>query len=228
MKIKAFIIAFNRLTSTKAMAEYLADNGCDVELVDNGSTFPKLIEWYKKCPHKVHRLPAAKENAHKTPWTSGIIPSLKDERYIVTDHDLDLSEVPGDFLEVLEKGLENENAIKCGLSLKISDLPKNTLTEQVLKIESNYWKKRDERGYYSAPIDTTLALYHAERAKDFTNETFFRAVRSPEPYTARHLPWYNTPENLTEEERYYLQSIRNTGFWSHEYKRIEENQKGKL
>ena len=222
-KIPAFVIMFNRLTWPMAMCEFLADNGCEVVLVDNGSTYQPLLDWYGECPYKLHRLPPINEGAHKTPWTSGIIESYGSKRYIVTDHDLDLSNVPSDFLDVLKSGLEPSSAIKCGLSLKIDDLPENELTKRVLRIESGYWGKANDAGFYHAPIDTTLALYDAERTRGCNDKTFFNALRTPNPYTARHLPWYNTPENLTSEERFYLQSIKNNGFWSHEYKRIFGN-----
>lgn len=217
--IKAFVIMFNRFTWPKAMCEFLADNGCEVILIDNGSTYQPLLDWYAACPYKVHRLPAATEQAHKTPWTSGIIGSVKDDRYIVTDHDLDLSGLPNDFLDVLNEGLETNDVIKCGLSLRIDDLPKNALTDKVVKYESGFWRHRTPNGFYLAAVDTTLALYDARKTAVATDKEFFNAVRTPEPYTARHLPWYNTPETLTDEERFYLASIKNTGFWSHEYKR---------
>lgn len=219
-KTKAFVIMYNRLTWPRQMCEWLADNGCEVILVDNGSTYAPLLDWYGQCPHKVHRLKAQIEQAHKTPWTSGIIGQIPDSHYIVTDHDLDLSAVPSDFLAVLMAGLENKDAIKCGLSLRIDDLPDNQLTEQVLKIESAYWRNKDERGYYLAPVDTTLALYHAQRTRNSTPNSFFNAVRTPQPYTAAHLPWHLTPETLTDEEWYYLNSIGNTGHWCHSFKRL--------
>jgi hypothetical protein len=218
-KTKAFVIMYNRLTWPKQMCEWLADNGCEVILVDNGSTYAPLLDWYGQCPYKVHRLKAQIEQAHKTPWTSGIIGQIPDSHYIVTDHDLDLSAVPSDFLAVLMAGLENKDAIKCGLSLRIDDLPDNELSKKVVKWEKKFWLQHDQNGYYLAPVDTTLALYDAKRTANVPDTEFFRAVRTPEPYTARHLPWYNTPENLTEEERFYLGSITNNGFWGHEYKR---------
>ena len=217
--VKAFVIMFNRLTWPKTMCEFLADNCCEVVLIDNGSTYQPLLDWYAACPYKVHRLPATTEQAHKTPWTSGIIDSYKNDCYIVTDHDLDLSGVPSDFLDVLNEGLESNCVIKCGLSLRLDDLPQNVLTDKVVKYESGFWRHRTPNGFYLAAVDTTLALYDAKKTARAIEKEFFNAVRTPEPYTSRHLPWYNTPENLTDEERFYLGSISNNGFWSHEYKR---------
>lgn len=102
--MKAFVISFNRITVTREMCEYLADNGCEPILIDNGSSYPPLLEWYKTCPHKVHMMPAG--SGHRSLWQSGLINQYPDEHYIVTDHDLDLSGVPGDFVDVLFKGLE--------------------------------------------------------------------------------------------------------------------------
>ena len=54
---------YNRLTYPKNMSEFLSDHGIEVILIDNNSTYPPLLEWYDKCPYKVHRL---KENmGHK-------------------------------------------------------------------------------------------------------------------------------------------------------------------
>lgn len=217
--MNAYIISFNRLTPTKAMAEYLADHGIEVVIVDNCSTYQPLLDWLETCPHKVHRLPKVTENHHKTPWTFGVI-YPKESHYLVTDHDLDLSNIPSDFLEVLFTGLENQSVIKAGFSLELEDLPRNEYTHKVAKYESKFWQApKDVNGFYLADIDTTFALYDAERTRANFETGFFKAVRAPRPYTARHLPWYNTPENLSEEEKFYLNSIGNTGHWCHEYKR---------
>lgn len=217
--MKAFIIMFNRLTWPKAMAEFLGDHDIEVILVDNGSTYPPLLEWYEDCPHRVHRL--TKEHNHKSLWASGLINEYPDEHYIVSDHDLDLSDVPGDFVDKLFGGLNgNIWATKAGLSLKIDDLPQNDYTAGVVAWESKWWQRpQDANGFYFADVDTTFALYDAGRMKAATDAQFFQAVRSPKPYEARHLPWYNTPDNLSEEERYYMANIGNVGFWTHEFKR---------
>lgn len=219
MRLKAFIIMFNRVTLPKMMAEFLSDNGCEVILIDNNSTYKPLLDWYSKCTYKVHRL---QENlGHKSLYTSGILDQYKDQYYYLTDHDLDLSGVPSDFQELLMKGFENPGVIKSGLSLKIDDLPNNPYANIAREWESKYWERpRDSNGFYHSEVDTTFALY--DRGREYSGfpatDNFFRAVRSPYPYTARHVPWYNTPENITEEEIYYIKS---TGtYWLGHFKEI--------
>ncbi|NBP57924.1 glycosyltransferase family 2 protein, partial [bacterium] len=175
--------------------------------------------WYEKCPYKVYRL--SENLGHKCLYKSGILNNYKDQYYYLTDHDLDISNVPCDFSEFLFKGLENESAIKSGLSLQIDDLPDNPYAKVAKDWEKNYWERPIvKNGFYLAEIDTTFALYDRNREyKDFpNNDNFFRAVRAPFPYTAKHLPWYNTPENISTEEIYYIKS---TGtYWLGHFKNI--------
>lgn len=213
MKVKAYVIMFNRLTWAKNLCEFLSDNGCEVILMDNGSTYPPLLEWYKKCPYKIHYFTTNYYN--RGLWQSGILGD--DKNYILTDPDLDLSSVPSDFIEKLKLGLENNpDVMKSGLSLKIDDLPENEYTKAVISWESKWWRTpQDKNGFYISDIDTTLALYDSERAKKMYNSGFFLAVRSPKPYEARHLGWYLTKENITDEELFYIKNtFINRGHWT--------------
>jgi hypothetical protein len=214
--MKAFVIMFNRLTWPKALCERLSDEGCEVILIDNGSVYPPLLEWYKKCSYKVHVLPD--HYGHKSLWQSNIISQYKDQYYIVTDHDLDLSLVPEGFVDFLMKGLEND-VVKSGLSLKIDDLPDNPYANKVYEYEKRFWHEmRDKNGFYFSEIDTTLAVYDRDRVKAFETDRFFRAVRAPKPYEARHLPWYNEPGKISEEEQFYIDNIKRVAFWTMRYK----------
>mgnify|MGYP001578401030 CR=1 FL=1 len=214
---------FNRLTWAKNMAEYLADNGLEVILLDNNSRYAPLLDWYKTCPFKIHRF--SENLGHKVLWTSGIINEYPDEYYATTDHDLDLTGLPDDFVEKLFQGLENEWAIKSGLSLRVDDLPRNAYTKEVTKWESKWWlTERDTNGFYFSDVDTTFALYDAERTRNIANENeFFRAVRAPKPYECTHLPWHDTTENITPEEQFYMDNIgAKSGYWTHHFKRMQQ------
>lgn len=201
------------------MCEFLSDHNINVILIDNNSTYKPLLDWYENCPYKVYRL--YDNLGHKCLYKSGIIDEYKDQYYILSDHDLDISNLPSDFIEVLMSGLENKNVIKSGLSLEINDLPNNQYTDMVINWEKKYWERPIvHNNFYLSEVDTTFAIYDRNREyNDFPeSDNFFKAVRSPRPYTARHLPWYNTLENITEEEMYYIKTT-NT-YWLGNFKEI--------
>ena len=80
------------------------DNVGDIIIVDNNSTYEPLLEWYATNPCEVIRL---NENMNQSaPWLIGIPFDRKYEYYVVTDPDLDLSNVPKDCLNVLKEKLE--------------------------------------------------------------------------------------------------------------------------
>ena len=201
-KVPAFIVNYNRLHLPIAMANYLADNdtGVDPIIIDNNSDYPPLLEYYKNCKHKVERMHLNYGNCAL--FTTGLLDkyNLKGN-FILTDPDLDISSIPTDFLQVLQAGLDKYLwADKCGFSLEIKDLLNNELTEEVLKWEIGNWGNRLDNMYYKAAIDTTFALFR-------TRMHSFECLRTERPYTAKHMPWYWTKENIPEDERYYINSI---------------------
>jgi hypothetical protein len=157
MKLKAFIIVFNRLTWTKNLAENLADLGCEVILIDNHSTYMPLIEWYMNSPFKVHRM--EKNYLSNVLWKSNLIDQYHDQYYMVTDCDLDIGQVPVNFIDVLMNALNDRYVYKAGLSLEINDLPDNEYTMAVIEHEKRFWETPvDKNGFYKSDIATTLAL----------------------------------------------------------------------
>lgn len=219
MKIKAFIIMYNRLTIPKKLAENLADTGCEPILLDNSSTYPPLLEWYKSCPFKVHTF--KQRYGERVFWDSKLFDEYNDEYYIVTDHDLDISNVPADYTEMLIKGLANPDITKCGLSLDIDDLPDTPYGKDVIGCELGYWGDKDFLGNYIAGVDTTFAMYDRKRQTPGWDhgDKFYYGSRLPKPYTAKHMPWYLTEESFAsnEEEKYYHTGC--TNFWSTVFKR---------
>ena len=65
---------------------------------------------------------------------------------------------------------------------------------------------------YLAPIDTTFALYRP----NIKGGAFFHdfMIRTGGQYQAKHLPWYNDDDNLTEEERYYVLNAKTITHWT--------------
>ena len=216
-KIKAFIIMFNRLTPAKAMAEYMSDTGCEVILIDNNSTYPPLLEWYKTCPYKVHRL--YKNYKAFDFWKYNRLKHYPCKNYIVTDPDLQINHIPEDYIEILFKGLNaNPTVGKAGFSLEINDLPDNPITKKVIEWEKRMWDSAtDENGFYKSDVATTFALYDRDRVV----ENLYSGIRSPRPYTAKHLDWYYTEETIKNdpEALFYLNTTAHKG-WLYEWKGI--------
>lgn len=88
-----YINVFNRLTTTKAMAEQVVSLGGDPILIDNDSDWEPLLEFYAECPYEVVRLRS--NMGHHAPWLSGAVGKYECVQYVVTDCDLDLTGVPG-------------------------------------------------------------------------------------------------------------------------------------
>jgi hypothetical protein len=213
--VKVFINNRDRLTWPRRLAETVArEPRCEVVIVDNASTYPPLLDWYAQCPFRVVRL--AENLGHEAPWKSGVIDAEAGPLYGVTDPDLDLSAVPGDWLDVLASGLAAYPGVaKVGLSLAISDLPADApLRAEVLAWERTAWTNRLDERFWISRVDTTFALHARERIQTGQPRWRDRALRADHPYTARHLPWYLTPGSVPEEEVYYLSRSTGPSHWS--------------
>jgi hypothetical protein len=203
--MKVLIINFNRLTLPKTMAEWVASKGCEPVFIDNNSDYQPLLKYYESCLFKVVRLKA--NYGHTVLWNPELT-LLKDlvgsDRYIVTDPDLDLSGVPGDFPDMMHLGLDKyKNYDKCGLSLEINDLPDTREGRLVRnKFEKKYWTQPLDDNYFHADTDTTFAMYR-EGIRQYSHS----GIRINRPYTARHIPWYyDRLRDLPEDEQYYFQN----------------------
>jgi len=216
------IISYNLLTPLAKLVRDLAELADVGEIVihDHASTYPPLLDWYATCGGSGARVVRHPKNlGPQTLWRSGSLSA----RYfhVVTDCDLDIAGVPRDALAVLQSGLaEFPDVIKCGLSLEIDDLPKIAEVEEVRRFEGQYWQAR--RGlFWNAPIDTTLAMYRPERCWG----GYKPALRTDRPYTARHTPWYWDLNELTDEQRFYLDQKSIGTWWTGRMKQRQERVK---
>jgi hypothetical protein len=196
--IPIYINNFNRLTTTRNMVEYLLSVPDALPIVvDNASTYPPLLEWYRHhCPAEVIRL--GNNHGPHAPWAFERGMARNAGYYVVTDSDLDLSGVPTDLLQVLRNGLKmHPKRVKAGLSLEVRDLPEQfESTTIVRKWEARFWVKRVDSFWWDANVDTTFAMYKAGTSW----AAVWPALRADRPYTARHVPWYRVE---SEEEKYF-------------------------
>lgn len=199
-------------SAAAAMVErLLAVPGCRPIVVDNASTWEPWLAWMDAAPCQVirnatNRGPrAALEQALNRRWEDDC------PYYAISDGDLDLSRVPDDLIAVLRAGLDAcPDVGKVGLSIESDDLPLSyPFRDLALRNERQYWTRpRAAAGriYYEALVDTTFCLLRS--GEDYT--AYGPALRAGRPYTARHLPWYVTPENMSPEYRHFLSHLDDT------------------
>ena len=219
-RVPIIINNFNRYDKFLALIAGLEKRGYkNIWIIDNDSTYPLLLEWYRACPYRVIFL---HENiGHISIFQTGLVKVFCNSYYAYTDADLEISEeCPDDFMERFITLLKKHpKAVKAGFSLRLDDLPDHYEKKQeVIDWESQFWKDEVEPGVFKAPIDTTFAVYKPwfkGGIVDF-NDLHFRV--GP-PYTMRHLPWYMDSKNPTEEDLFYFSKISTSTHWSEKEKK---------
>lgn len=204
----------NRLTFLLLLISSLEKRGYKkIYIIDNDSTYPPLLEYYKQTKNKVFYL--NKNLGYLALWKSNVYKFFFRDFYVYTDPDMvPVEECPDDFLDYFLRILKKHKfAKKVGFSLKIDDLPDHYKNkEKVMSWELNFFNHKTPDGLYKAPIDTTFALYRPW-AKGGSNDSHL-TLRTPFPYEARHLPWYQNSSDLSEEEIYYIEHANQSTFWT--------------
>lgn len=209
-----FIIARDRFSPLQELLAWLESQGLrKIVIVDNDSALPTLTDYINQTDYQV--IETGRNCRHTVVWTSGIIKILlPDDFYIVTDPDV----IPCSATPVLPRlyhiHKRYPHHLKVGLGLKIDDLPDHYgLKQSVVEWESQFTKYPLEDGVYEAGVDTTFALY-----KPYTYSYFIHpSLRTGEPFTARHLPWYADDTKLTNEDVFYrLRADQSVNTWNKE------------
>ncbi|USN95901.1 MAG: hypothetical protein H6793_01930 [Candidatus Nomurabacteria bacterium] len=209
--IPVFIICRDRKEPLQRLISWLEDEGLkNIILIDNASTYPPLIDYYKKLPYEIIYL--NKNAGHKSPWTEGIVDIYaKNKPFIVTDPDVipigDSHGAVKRFCDLLTKYPERT---KVGFGLKIDDLPDYyELKDYVISWESQFWESTVEPDVYDAEIDTTFAVYRQN-----TPYTLGPGLRTGGKFVAHHQPWYENSKRPSKEIVYYRKHVdQNIGSW---------------
>jgi len=202
---------YNRLEYLQKQILWLETVGMtNIYIIDNLSTYPPLLDFYKTTKYTVFKLD--KNVGHEALWRTHLQMRFCKDFYIYTDPDvIAVEECPQNFIEYFYKILEKyPNFEKVGFSLKIDDIPDFYIHKQkVIDWEKQFWVNEIEKNIFKSKIDTTFALYRPH-AKYQCWET---TLRTGLPYTLEHLPWYLDMNNLPEEEKYYIKSASNASSW---------------
>ena len=189
---------FNRLSTTKKLADDLYSLGyTNIYILDNNSTYPPLLEWYKECPYKVEML--GKNMGQLAIYNSDYINKFNGW-VAYSDSDIELNEnCPSGFIETMIQGADKHNRLKAGLALRIDDLPTTRYGLYIKREEAKFWKTELEPDIYQADVDTTFSVIKVGQPFQY------HAIRLAGNLTARHIPWYLDYENLSPEELYIIE-----------------------
>ena len=153
--IPIIINNFNRLTSTRNMYEFLKNrNFSNIVILDNASTYPPLLNWYRTLEKTEVVNFEVNIGAHCL-FDSGYLKNNVTSEYLVyTDADLELNDrIRVDFLEIMKSFLLKYDEKKIGLALKIDDVPVNCYRNCIsgsIEWERQFWVNELEKDVYRA------------------------------------------------------------------------------
>ena len=214
--IPIFIINRDRLVPLKELVKFLFKrNYTNITIIDNGSTYKPLLDWYRGCPASVYHNETnqqGNESLHHLAYTFKIEPfysAVTSGNFVLTDSDINpIPEIPDNFIEDMAEVCNRYKKHKVGLGLKIDDMPDHFYNKGlVLGIESPFWRNHivhKKIPLYQAPIDTTFAVYGKGTVATHGMDCF----RTGGNYVARHAGWYYDYDNLPEDESHYLKNLK--------------------
>lgn len=218
LTIPIIIINFNQLQYLKQLVKFLLErNFSNITIIDNKSTYEPLLSYYKNLDKRVEVRYMDKNYGHNVFFENENLQKEFSKGYfIITDADIVPNKnLPTDFVQImLEKLNQYYNKVsKVGFALNIDDIPATyPLKEKVQKWEKQFWSKEIETDIYYAPTDTTFALYKPHY-KHTCRKDFLRALRMAGNFTAQHGGWYLDPQNLSDEQRFYLKTSNSSSSW---------------
>lgn len=168
-------------------------------ILDNGSTYPPLLEWYDKV-QGIIEVRKLKNEGHLAFWGIGMDKEVG-EFFVYTDSDLELDEnFPKDWKEQMLELIKSHKINKIALAIRIDDLPEHyRYRNQVKRNEGRWWLEEVEKGVFKADTDTTFALMRN------IHDNCFPSLRvAKNGFICRHVPFYIDLDNLDPEEKYYL------------------------
>lgn len=216
------IPTFNNPTYAKFMTDQCRSYGLkNIIILDGGSTYLPMTKLLKRFSDEFLVIDLPFNPGPRLVMQSKVILDALPKTFILTDPDLQFnSKLPMDFLFSLEKISDELKLGKVGFALDISQ-PKKMRDEKfkinedlysISEWESQFWRNKINHPLsfeiYSAPVDTTFALYNQDF---FDSENSLDAIRVAGDFTAIHLPWMRSTIVPKEENEFYTGTQR----WSY-------------
>jgi len=218
--IPIIIISFNQLFYLKKLIDFLLERGFkNIVIIDNQSTYPPLLEYFKTLPATVIVKRLDKNYGHNIMYQHHkAIEEFTKGYFVITDPDIvPNANLPENFMEFMINKLDQyfNEVTKVGFALKIDDIPEHfPFKNKVIGWESRFWENEMDEKCYLNILDTTFALYKPNYPLKFYNLPFLPAIRIAGDFTAVHGGWYKDPLNLTEEETYYQKTTSISSSWN--------------
>lgn len=171
----------------------------EIIIIDNGSDYPPLLEWYQTNPCTIHR---TDNIGHTAPWQI-LGDVITNYDYVITDADMGLLDTPSDTLLYLKNNMDLLGLDKIGLGLNWGIVKEDSLYYNHLQsYEKKRWNSAHTNNIYDIAIDTTFALY--KKGTPY----FVGGASTTYPYVARHYPWEFNQETYekNEEFKYYIKN----------------------
>jgi len=233
--VPVFIISFNRLDCLRKLVAWLetAEQAQPI-IIDNGSTYPPLVQWLDSMKNALPIERFADNGGPYRVWNQRLFERFTNARlpfYVVTDPDVvPIADCPRDAIPRLIDVWQATRCPKVGLSLRLEGIPDTLPTCQDLR----HWEaslQRPEqtidfagpngtvRAHRDSLLDTTFQVNHREFLPPAQGSP---GIRLAAPYQADHLGWQIDPRNLGDEDRFYwrtasagastIQTLKNAGF----------------
>lgn len=199
--VPIFINSRDRLEPLRDLVGWLESAGHDeIYIIDNGSAWPPLLEWYESIPHRVIML--GRNVGKNALWEAdGVFDLTAGRPFAYTDSDIvPVPECPFDAVDRFLGLLGRYRGVnKAGFGIKSDDIPDRYAHKQhVLAGARNERAWPLERGVLFGAIDTQFAVYRpGGRARPHS------AAVTCYPYVARHHSFYLDLDNLSEEDAFY-------------------------
>jgi len=229
--IPIFIISCNRLNVLrKAIESYRNSIKAPIQLIihDNSSTYEPLLSYLEEIKNDGALVYKSKEIVDSDEKLNNVAITIQEwfsrhdaPYYIVTDPDIALDSSGGDIIELYAYFLDLHPEINVvgPMWLRIDDIPDYyPLKNEVIRRHTKqFWHKTphyiswkdSEIAYQDALIDTTFGMYRG----GYKFQRLSKGFRVYEPYWARHLDWYINPNEMTDDQVYYMENASRVSHW---------------
>ena len=215
--IPVIIISYNNGIYVDNMVKQLQRYAIKPIIIDNNSSSSKTHAILNDIMHadSAHIVRSNHNYGHMVGFLKPVYDALP-EVFAYTDPDLELNHnLPDDFLMRLSELTKSIAVFKAGFALALEghgalkDIKFHSCHYKPIhyeadlsihEFEARYWINRlhhDTLEIYSAPIDTTFAVY---RKENYIGD-FYSAIRVAGDYSAIHLPWFDHLDLLKNDDR---------------------------